>query len=197
MDRSKKTFLIGLAAALVFGAGALLAYWGSDGRLGYTEPAGNPSLSLGGFTLIAASERAAFKGFEFHDGDGAVRNTADFAGRVVLVNLWATWCPPCVAEMGALDSLQGKLGGAGFQVAAVSLDRGGEAVVRQWFAKNRIAHLGLYTADPEFFEGAVLPTSILLDAGGRVAWQGAGQRDWNGAEAEAMIRAVMAEAAKG
>lgn len=197
MDRSKKTFLIGLIAVLALGAGAVLAYWGSDGRLGYTEPAGNPSLSLGGFTLIPASERTAFQGFEFHDGAGAARNTADLAGTVVLINLWATWCPPCIAEMGALDALQGKLGGAGFQVVAVSLDRGGDAVVKQWFSRNRIAHLGVYTADAEFFEGALLPTSILLDTQGRVAWRGAGQREWNGAQAEGLIRAVMAEAAKG
>lgn len=196
MVRSHKRTLI--AVALAFAIGALAAWWGSGGRLSYTEPAGNPSLSRADFALTAPAERPLPKDFTFRDAQGAALAPADLRGRVVLVNLWATWCPPCVAEMGALDTLQGRLGGPGFQVAAVSLDRGGQEVVQRWFARNRIAHLGLYTADPAQFDGALLPTSILLDAQGRVAWQGAGQRAWDGPEAEAAIRAVMAEgAAKG
>jgi|AGTN01.2.fsa_nt_gi Thiol-disulfide isomerase and thioredoxins len=194
MDKSLKRIVIGLAVTLALCGGALVAHFDSGGRLSYTEPAGNPSVSQADFTLVAASERAPPEAFSFHDGEGRALAAADLAGKVVLVNLWATWCPPCVAEMGALDRLQGRLGGPDFQVTAISLDRGGAEVAGRWYGRNNIAHLGLYTADSGQFQGAMLPTSILLDARGRVAWQGMGQREWDGAEAEAMIRAVMAEA---
>ncbi|MBC7954161.1 MAG: TlpA family protein disulfide reductase [Rhodospirillaceae bacterium] len=201
MDRSKQWMRytrFGLVLALAFAGGAALAWLGANGRLSYTEPRGNPSATGADIATVAAAARAAPRDFVFTDGDGRALRLADFKGKVVLVNLWATWCPPCVAEMPALDALQGKLGQGklgepGFQVVAVSLDRGGAPLVKRWFERNRIAKLGVYTAAAGQFEGAVLPTSILLDAQGRVAWQGAGIRDWEGEAVQGVIRAVMAE----
>lgn len=189
----------GLVLALAFAGGATLAWLGADGRLSYTEPRGNPSATNNrGNTgdLVAATvatARPAPGEFAFADGDGRPLRLADLKGKVVLVNLWATWCPPCVAEMGSLDTLQERLGGSGFQVVAVSLDRGGAPVVKNWFSRNGIARLAVYTADPGQFGGASLPTSILLDAHGRVAWHGIGMRDWDNEAAATAIKAVMAE----
>lgn len=200
MDVSTKQVriaLVGLALALAFGGGVLVAFLGSDGRLSYTEPRGNPSPSpsAGGADIAAAAlaDRRDAPGFAFADGDGRPLRLSDFHGRVVLVNLWATWCPPCIAEMPDLDAVQQRLGGERFQVVAVSLDRGGADQVKRWFGRNDIRHLGVFAADPAQFGNALLPTSLLLDRQGRVAWHGAGIRDWTGAEANAAIQALMAE----
>ncbi|MBC7905568.1 MAG: TlpA family protein disulfide reductase [Rhodospirillaceae bacterium] len=187
----------GLVLALAFGGGATLAWLGANGRLSYTEPRGNPSATANNLipdvVTVAAAARTPAQDFAFTDGDGRALRLSEFKGKVVLVNLWATWCPPCVAEMPALDGLQGALGGPGFQVVAVSLDRGGAPQVKRWFERNHIGKLGVYTADASQFPGALLPTSVLLDAQGRIAWQGAGVRAWDGEQAQAAIRDVMGE----
>lgn len=200
MDVSTKQVrfaLVGLALALAFGGGVLVAKLGSDGRLSYTEPRGNPSptpsLPMAEFPLAAPDQRRPVPGFTFADAEGRPLRLADFQGKVLLVNLWATWCPPCIAEMPDLNGLQARLGGDRFQVVAVSLDRGGIAQVQRWFQRNEIAALTPYAADAGQFGNAVLPTSLLVDAAGRVAWHGAGLRDWSGAEAEAAVTALLAE----
>jgi len=61
----------------------------------------------------------------FAEGDGKPRSLADFSGKVVLLNIWATWCVPCREEMPALDKLETKLGGKDFEVVAINIDKGG------------------------------------------------------------------------
>jgi len=186
--------LVGATVALAAGGGALVAWLGSDGRLGYTEPRGNPTAETDGlFPLAPVTERRPLPGFTFADADGRSMQLADLAGKVMLVNLWATWCPPCIAEMPALDTLERRLGSDRFQVVTVSLDRGGMERVLAWFSRNDIRALTPYAADPAQFGNAVLPTSLLVDSQGRVAWHGSGLRDWAGAEAEAAIKALLAE----
>jgi len=69
----------------------------------------------------------------FRDTQGQTLSLSDFRGRVVLVNIWATWCVPCREEMPALDRLQGKLGGTDFEVVALSVDRAGMNAVEGFF----------------------------------------------------------------
>ncbi|HEY5789690.1 MAG TPA: TlpA disulfide reductase family protein [Gammaproteobacteria bacterium] len=97
---------------------------------------------------------------EVVDAAGQRVPLAAFRGRVLLLNLWATWCPPCVRELPALDRLQGRLGGDGFVVLAVSLDAGGTAEAAPFYARLGIRHLGLY-ADPARALGTVLPDDVL------------------------------------
>ena len=114
------------------------------------------------------------------------------AGKVTLVNLWATWCAPCVAEMPSLDRLQGDMGTNDFEVVAISVDKGGAATVAPFFAKQDIRHLRMYL-DPA---GAVLrpldvsamPTSILIDRTGREVGRMKGEAKWDGPQAKALIR---------
>lgn len=185
-----KTALV-LAAAAVSGAG--VAWLATS----YTEPDGNPSLSEGRLEARAGHDRKPMEPWAFADENGTPLTPADFAGRVVLVNLWATWCPPCVAEMPSLDRLQAALAGQDFQVVAISLDRGGPAVPRRWLDQAGLKQLRVFHAPPSDFPGALLPTSILVDRAGRVAWRGEGAFDWSRDEAVAEIRMLLAEPKSG
>jgi len=117
------------------------------------------------------------------DGAGNALTLADFRGRFVLVNLWATWCEPCIREMPSLDRLQGALGGADFAILLISQDRGGERVVAPFFEKLGLARLKT-ALDPQSTAGRAfavrgLPTSIVIDARGRVVGRVEGAAEWD------------------
>jgi len=129
------------------------------------------------------------------DGDGRVLPLEAFRGRVVLLNLWATWCPPCVRELPALDRLQARLGGDDFTVVAVSLDAGGAPVAAPFYERLEIRHLGLY-ADPSRVIGTVLPDDVLpatfmVDRDGRVVSFLRSYVDWDDPSADAMINGMV------
>lgn len=136
----------------------------------------------------------AFKG-----PDGAPRTLADFRGRTVLLNLWATWCVPCRKEMPSLDRLQAKLGGADFQVVAVNIDTAKLDRPKQFLADTGVT-LPLYTdATATIFQtlrsqgdALGLPTTVIIDRQGCEIGTMAGPAAWDSAEAEKLI-----EAAKG
>ena len=83
----------------------------------------------------------------FVDGKGRDLTLADFRGRVVLLNIWATWCVPCREEMPTLDRLQARLGGETFHVLPLSIDRAGLDPVRRFYEEIGIRQLGLYLAE--------------------------------------------------
>ena len=107
----------------------------------------------------------------FVDGDGRDLTLADFEGRVVLLNIWATWCPPCREEMPTLDALQARLGGSDFHVLPLSIDRAGLEPVRRFYRETGIRNLDLYIAEDTRAMLALavvgLPTTILIDRIGR------------------------------
>src|SRR5574341_2667427 len=102
--------------------------------------------SLKNFTVIALAEPAPAA--TFFDADGRDVRLRDFDGKLVLLNLWATWCGPCAEELPSLDRLQDELGGDRFTVLALSVDRQGAAAVRPFFKTLTITHLGIYV-DPK------------------------------------------------
>jgi len=120
---------------------------------------------------------------QFATADGQRLSLADFRGRAVLLNFWATWCAPCRKEMPTLDRLQSRLGGPNFQVVALSIDRLGLAAVAPFYKKLGLASLGIYL-DPTGKTAAALdlpglPTSLLIDAQGREVARKIGPAEWD------------------
>ena len=125
----------------------------------------------------------------FEDPAGEAITLADFRGKPLLVNLWATWCPPCIAEMPTLDGLAER--DKGLQVLAVSEDLNGHDKVDAFFAQRRFANLQPYI-DPGLslmteLKVDTLPTTILYDAEGREVWRMTGMADWEGPRAAQLI----------
>jgi thiol-disulfide isomerase/thioredoxin len=132
----------------------------------------------------------------FVDGAGAARSLADWRGRVVLVNLWATWCAPCIEEMPALDRIAGRLGGPDFEVLAIAVDRQGETVVRPFLEKlglSRIAlHLDPTNAVVRTLGAPGLPISVLVDREGRELGRVLGAAEWDSPAFETLLRRAIA-----
>jgi thiol-disulfide isomerase/thioredoxin len=157
-----------------------------------THGATEPSDGTVGSFLKVSPPRAVAE-FSFYDSDGRVVSMSDFRGKVVLLNLWATWCPPCIRELPALDRLQGKLGGESFMVLTLSLDRVGRKTVEKFFRRLKINHLSLFV-DPGHATSAafpidVLPATFVLDREGRMVSFLRSYADWDAPEAADMIRA--------
>ena len=128
---------------------------------------------------------------EFEDPDGAPATLAGFRGKPVLLNLWATWCAPCIAEMPTLDRLAAREAGR-LQVLTISQDLDGREKVEAFFARQGYRNLGTWL-DPRMalmteLKADMLPTTILYDAQGREVWRVAGPEDWESGQAAALIR---------
>jgi thiol-disulfide isomerase/thioredoxin len=129
------------------------------------------------------------------DPKGARLNTGALQGRPVLLNLWATWCAPCVKEMPQLDALAGEYGDR-VRVVTVSQDMQGADKVVPFFARNGFKSLEPWL-DPQAelgfaLGGAQLPTTVLYDASGKELWRVTGEFDWSGEEARAAIDEAIA-----
>ncbi|MDE2228561.1 MAG: TlpA family protein disulfide reductase [Alphaproteobacteria bacterium] len=145
------------------------------------------------FTPLAPPRPAP--ALRFTARDGTPKTLADFRGRPVLVNFWATWCGPCREEMPSLDRLQARLGKR-LTVLAISEDRRGADAVDPFLAKLKLAALAVYL-DPEndalqAFHLRGLPTSVLIDRDGRMVWRVEGALDWTGPDAAAKLAPYLA-----
>lgn len=129
---------------------------------------------------------------EFKDRDGKELRLSNFKGKVVLLNVWATWCPPCRREMPTLDKLQGALGGKDFEVMALSIDRAGVHAVEAFLMEIGVKHLRLYIdqsmAAMRKLAVVGLPTTLLIDREGREVWRYAGAAEWDSDEWMGEIR---------
>jgi thiol-disulfide isomerase/thioredoxin len=134
----------------------------------------------------------------FAGPDGSPKTLADFKGRTVLLNLWATWCVPCRKEMPALDKLQAKLGGADFQVVAVNIDTARLDRPKAFLHDTGVTSLPLYTdATANVFQvlrqdgqALGLPTTLLVDRNGCELGAMAGPAEWDSPDAEKLIEAA-------
>lgn len=125
----------------------------------------------------------------FTDPAGKPVTIASFASRPVLLNLWATWCAPCVKEMPTLDALAVAKGDA-LHVLTISQDLKGAEVVAPFFEKAQFKKLKPYLDTDIAWSmsmGANLPMTILYDSAGKEVWRVAGDMDWMGPQAAALI----------
>ncbi len=211
---SPATPLVVVVVAALAGFGAVYVKYGSYGNgaplpevkappaASGAAPAGRPGAKgLAAFsrgqmaTFVAKKKPADLPAFSFQDGTGAERTLADWRGKVVLLNLWATWCAPCRKEMPALDRLQGTLGGDDFQVVAVSIDKGGLDLPRSFLEKIKVNHLKLFN-EPTARLGVTLkaygmPTTLLIDRNGKEIGRLVGPAEWDSEEALALLRAAI------
>jgi thiol-disulfide isomerase/thioredoxin len=146
---------------------------------------------------FAPSEPKPAPELSFFDGEGNALSLEDFRGKVVVLNLWATWCAPCRHEMPSLDRLQATLGEEGLQVLPLSLDRGEVSQIQAFYDEVGLPTLGIYH-DPEAAAGRAfgaygLPTTIVIDREGREIGRLLGPAEWDSEAAMALIRAVLAE----
>ena len=179
-----RTFI--LACALV----ALASCHKSSQPAGNQEAAAAPEVPTKGVdrTHKGQAELAA----TFNDPDGKPTSLKAFAGKPTLVNLWASWCAPCIKELPTLDRLAAAKKGQ-LNVVTVSQDADvPHASVVAFLKAHEVANLGSYQ-DPKMALSAalgpdtVLPTSILYDAGGHEVWRYVGDQDWTGAGAAKLL----------
>lgn len=147
-------------------------------------------------SFLPPARRQPVPALTFTDADGRQATLAEFRGRVVVLNLWATWCGPCVQEMPSLDALQAKLGGPGFAVVALSQDRAGVPVVKTFYDERKLANLLIWldkgNAAGRALKTRGLPTTVIVDAEGREVGRIEGAAEWDSPEMIARLRAVMA-----
>jgi thiol-disulfide isomerase/thioredoxin len=150
---------------------------------------------------LALSESKPLPDLEFVDGEGHAQSLSQFRGKVVLLNLWATWCVPCRQEMPTLDHLEAKLGGSDFEVVALAIDRGGAAPVQAFYKSIGVEHLVLHV-DPSGRAASALgvagiPATLVVDREGREIGRKLGAAAWDGPEAIALLRTAIEGSAAG
>jgi thiol-disulfide isomerase/thioredoxin len=149
--------------------------------------------------VVVASRPLLIPDLAFRDGGGNERHLAEWRGRTVLLNLWATWCIPCRKEMPALDELQTKLGGPQFEVVSINIDTRDPDRPRAWLNEVGITHLGYFTdASVKVFQDLKLvgraigmPTTILVDPVGCEIGTIAGPAEWASEDALKLVRAAL------
>ncbi len=134
----------------------------------------------------------------FADADDKALKLADYKGKAVLLNFWATWCAPCVKEMPSLDRLQAQIGKDKFVVLPLSLDGPSRPKVAPFYEDKKLTNLGVYfdkgRKAMQALDVSILPTSILVDAQGRELGRLEGEADWTQPEALTLIKAAVSGA---
>lgn len=207
--RRRKAPLIAVAAIAAIGAlAAVYGVVGASRNAG--EAACRPAVDLARrIEPLTKGEVAAVKvadeglrlpDLAFHDDAGRTKSLADWRGRTVLLNLWATWCVPCRREMPALDALQAMLGGNDFDVVAVDIDTRDPQKPRAFLKEVGVTHLAYYADDSarvfetlkEAGKAFGMPTTVLVDRNGCEIGDMAGPAEWSSDDGVKLVSAAIA-----
>lgn len=158
----------------------------------------NPALARTPMPLLDAPQDILSP--PFSDAEGRKLTLEDFHGKVVLLNVWATWCISCREEMPTLDALEAQLGEADFVVIPLSIDKAGLPAVGKFYDEIGITHLGMYLAESiraQFALGVFgLPTTILIGRDGRELGRLVGPAEWDSPEMIAFFQSIIANEGK-
>jgi len=198
------------AVAAIVGLGALAAVYGVVGSSRNAgDPQCRPALDLarrldplahGEVAAVTLADQARkLPVLAFRDAAGQPKSLADWHGRTVLLNLWATWCVPCRKEMPALDALQDKLGAPDFEVVAVNIDTRNLDKPKDWLRDVGVGHLAYYAdANAKVFQDlkAVgkaigMPTTLLIDPNGCEIAALAGPAEWASDDGLKLVTAAL------
>ena len=186
MPVALRAALVAAFAAVIFGP--ILA------SPGPSQPATTVAVAASPPFLVQQTPRP-LPPLHFEDGGGGATTLAEFRGRVVLLNLWATWCGPCRTEMPALDRLQGKMAGPDFTVVPLSIDHRGRDAVERFYRDLGLKSLGIYvdrSGEAAYaVEASGMPTTLLLDREGRELGRVIGAAPWDDAEMMALLKGYL------
>lgn len=176
---------LALYTALVFAANA-----------GMAAPVDWQAARDAGLPKLVESKTAPVPDIAFTDLDGGSHKLADWKGKVLLVNFWATWCAPCREEMPSLDTLQKEKGGDDFAVLTIAAGRNSPVAIRKFFTEAGVTDLPTLT-DPQMTLARsmgvlAMPVSILIDKDGNEVARMTGDADWASPAAKALIDQMLA-----
>lgn len=183
---SSTRLIVIVIVGAILAAAAFAVYMWSGLNDGDTGP------KIGGIeNFIPAREVVAVPKVHFLDASHGKLDLEAFRGKVVVLNLWATWCTPCIKEMPMLDRLQQQLANLDVVVVALSLDSGGPETVKAFYEEHGIEHLKIFV-DPSMraqseFKVIGLPTTILIDRDGNDRGRVVGPAEWDAAEAADLV----------
>ena len=213
---ASRLILLAAAAGILVGAFAVYVTNRSDGNNGGSRTASAESALCEGrqdvantvgaaatgevAAMLAASPPQALSDLAFNGPDGQPMTLRDLSGKTVLMNLWATWCAPCRAEMPALDALQKEMGGETFEVVAVNVDTGDDTKPKAFLAEIEVGSLGYYRDNTlrlfnDLKKRALalgLPVTLLIDGDGCLLAHMNGPAEWHSEDARRLIEAVPA-----
>lgn len=206
---SNRLILIAGAIAALAGFGAVyvnLAGTGNDATAPKTQ-SGKPSAASAGslkayskgdmITFVARKEPGDLPPIEFVKADGTPTSIDAWKGKVVLLNLWATWCGPCREEMPALDKLKADLAGDDFDLVALSIDRTGLEKPKKFLEEIGVKNLALYNNSTGKLASSLkafgMPTTLLLNREGKELGRLVGPAHWDSEDAVALIKAAIAQ----
>ena len=187
-----------LVAELVLAIGVgLILSWGllrSFRDSGAVEMASRPAQgeTEASLSLQIAAKPAEMPEIRFVDRNGRSLSLHDFAGRPILLNLWATWCVPCRKEMPSLDRLQAKFDPSRFLVLTLSVDRGGVPQVERFYQQLGLKSLGVYVDRPaqalQDLHAPGLPITLLVNERGQEIGRKIGPAEWDAPQMVSVLR---------
>lgn len=149
--------------------------------------------------MLPADPPQSLAGLSFDGPDGKAMTLADRSGKTLLVNIWASWCVPCRAEMPELDALQKTMGSDRFEVVAVNVDTGDDAKPKKFLAETGIealaayrdATMGVFNDLKKRSLALGLPVTLLVDPQGCLLANMNGPAEWGGADAAKLVEAAL------